>query len=367
MQKTSISWVAAAAVVAVLAGCSDSGKGATPETTEPAQCSYTDIGDGSPLVGPAGSRLTDSLGSSYEIGQDCALVFVECQYTSADGQLITGQPDGTFADSDGTAKAFADDCAVGIDPASLPLAAGLIEACMSLDGTFTAPDGTATTDLRDDWWSCRDVQLGDPIDAYADVTEQLQPFCVTPAEFTSGMLSNAEPWYAGWTCSPAGSSTSIEAACDGLGGALEVNNGPDDWTCTNVLIGDNTDQFVDFDEFMAGYCTAPAALTSGFLTTEAPWLVGWSCTPGAPADTTPVTGADGADLATTCERVGGTLLQESAVVWSCQDVSLGDTTDAALEIRAQLAPFCAEPNQFLDGLTTTEAPWFAAWTCFGPP
>lgn len=358
-----------AAAVAVLAGCSDGGKGAvsstSPDTTTPAQCSYSDAGDGSPLEGAAGSRLTDSLGASYDIGADCALVFVECQFTAADGQVIAGQPGTAFEDSDGAAKSFADNCATGIDPASLPLDAGLIETCESLDGTFTAPDGTVTADLRDDWWTCTDVQLADTGEAYEGVTQQLQPFCVAPAEFTSGILTTEAPWTAGWSCTPAGTSTSIEVACTALEGTLTVNNGPDDWTCTDVLIGDDTDQFADFDEFMAGYCTAPASLTSRFLTTEAPWMVGWSCTPGEALP--PITGEGGVDLATTCTSVGGTLLQESEFAWSCQDIPLGDTPEAAAEVQLILAPFCPEPNQSLAGLTADAAPWLAAVSCFGPP
>lgn len=356
--------MAMAAAVALLAGCSDGGKETAAETTTPTLCSFNDSGNGTPLEGAVGERLTDSLGSSYDIGEGCALVFVECQYTGADGQVIAGQPDGTFADSDGSAKAFGDDCMVGIDPMSLPLDAGLIEACMFVDGTFTAPDDTFTTDLRDDWWSCRDVRLGDPIDAYQEVSDQLQPFCVPPAEYTSGMLSTEEPWLAGYTCTPAGTSTSIEVACTALEGTLTANNGPDDWTCTEVPIGETTDSFAEFDTFLADYCAAPASLTSGFLTTEAPWIVGWSCTPGEAAP--PITGEGGVDLATMCTTVGGALLQESEFVWSCQDIALGDTPEAAAEVQLILAPFCPEPNQSVAGLTNDAAPWLAAVSCFGP-
>jgi hypothetical protein len=72
----------------------------------------------------------------------------------------------------------------------------------TLETLCTDLGGTIEVRGQNDW-TCGDVPLGDTTDAYAAIDAELSRYCEPPAAFTSGMLTAAAPWLAGWSCTPA--------------------------------------------------------------------------------------------------------------------------------------------------------------------
>lgn len=354
VQKTLISWVAAAAVASVLAACSDGG-GDSSATTVPAQCSFTDEGSGLPIEGTAGSRLTDSRGMSYNIGADCTLEFAECSVNMANG-AVAGQPQSTFTGPNGAPMIFSETCEPIPDPAFSPLSPELIAACDSVEGVFTLA-------VSDDEWSCGEVPLGDTTDGSDAVNAVLAPFCVEPAVFTSGMMSSVAPWIAGWSCSPPPNIVEgdVVVVCDTIGGTL-TQTGEEDWTCDDVPLSESTEEFGDYHASLLQLCVT-GEFTAEIRNSELPYSAMYACsTTDAGSGSEP--SADGADAVTAaCDSVGGTLDLIDVGNWTCTNVNLGDTTDDYAVIDGVLAPYCATPSEFTSGLLSAAAPWLAGWSC----
>jgi hypothetical protein len=164
-------------------------------------------------------------------------------------------------------------------PPAVIIEGDLASVCVSsLGGTLE--------ELAPNDWSCVEAPLDEKLEQFDTMYSSLAQFCDETGEFTAEMGTSELPYTAGFRCTPLAADGSTEptgtdtiaGACAALGGTLEYV-ADDDWTCDYVPLGETTDLYAAIEEALAPFCAAPAGLSSGMRTGEAPFAAGWSCNP----------------------------------------------------------------------------------------
>lgn len=149
--------------------------------------------------------------------------------------------------------------------------------------------GGTLEELAPNDWSCVDAPLDEQLEQFDSMYSSLLQFCDETGEYTAEMGTSELPYDASFRCTPLTATESTESAgaadpdtiagaCAALGGTLEYV-ADDNWTCDYVPLGETTDLYAPIDEALAQFCAAPAVLSSGMRTGEAPFAAGWSCNP----------------------------------------------------------------------------------------
>jgi hypothetical protein len=310
VSRTWSSLLAVLLIAAVAVGCSGgSDEDGASDATDTTESVREDDGvEGSDDTAASG----DVAGSANDADPEM------CSYEDAgNGAAIEAEVGGVLVDSRGSAYAVAEDCSLTFLECRYTTATGEVVAGAPLT-TVTVTDGTS-------------IAFGED--------------CSVATDPAAGAVS-----------------PKLIEACASIEGRLVDAISDGQWSCTEVPLGDTTDSYPQITELLEPFCASSSDFTSGVLSTEAPWIAGWSCSdpsaaPAGPAD----------DIAAACASVAGTLTEgPGADDWSCRDVPLGATTDAYASVETLLAPFCAAPGELTSGLLSAAAPWLAGWSCRAP-